>query len=201
MKNQVRIKLTSSITGAIFWGGDILFLSVRYAIFLLALLAMLGISSSNAHAQSQCQSLNANSMEDFSVATSSGGQICIELKGLTPGETYIQVDTVYNFTTPTKLGYDVHVELNNNTIYSRNIFLPDDIDLAKLSIGSSSEARLILSNAQNKSGYTYTFNVVNSKEIAHGFSIISIAVIAKPTPASPPPPPTNPAVEEIPLGQ
>src|SRR5690554_5109886 len=161
MKNQVRIKLTSSITGAIFWGGDILFLSVRYAIFLLALLAMLGISSSNAHAQSQCQSLNANSMEDFSVATSSGGQICIELKGLTPGETYIQVDTVYNFTTPTKLGYDVHVELNNNTIYSRNIFLPDDIDLAKLSIGSSSEARLILSNAQNKSGYTYTFNVVN----------------------------------------
>lgn len=199
MKNQVRIKLTSSITGAIFWGGDILFLSVRYAIFLLALLAMLGISSSNAHAQSQCQSLNANSMEDFSVATSSGGQICIELKGLTPGETYIQVDTVYNFTTPTKLGYDVHVELSNNTIYSRNIFLPDDIDLAKLSIGSSSEARLILSNAQNKSGYTYTFNVVNSKEIAHGFSIISIAVIAKPTPASPPP--TNPAVEEIPLGQ
>lgn len=72
---------------------------------------------------SNCHQLNANSMEDFTIATSNSGQVCIELKGLTPGESYIQLDIVYNFTTPTRLGYDVRVEVNNDTIYSRNIFL------------------------------------------------------------------------------
>lgn len=120
MTSNIRMFDSNKTTPIHFTGGSF----VSGALFILLLTAaMFLMFSTSAQAQSQCHQLNANSMEDFTIATSNSGQVCIELKGLTPGESYIQFDTVYNFTTPTRLGYDVRVEVNNDTIYSRNVFL------------------------------------------------------------------------------
>ncbi|MCH8493464.1 MAG: hypothetical protein LAT53_09560 [Idiomarina sp.] len=128
-------------------------------------------------------------MEDFSTAENHSGEVCIKLKGLTPNQTIIQVDNIFNPHTNSRLGYNATVQLNNGgSAYSRNVFLAEDIDLSELGIGDSTEATLVLSKAQNGAKYDYIFNVINSHEVAQGFSIISIAVIAHPKSASLPDP-------------
>src|SRR5690554_3433072 len=152
-------------------------LSMRH--FLYSALLLFSIAWSNvSYANNECLDLDPNNMQDFSTSTSDSEDVCIHLKGLNPN-TLIQVDKVYNYQTSTQLGYDVAVKVNSGvTIYERNVYAEDDIDLSTLLVGSAIDAKLLLSKAQNGTGYNYTFNVINSYEVEQGLTIISIAVIA-----------------------
>jgi len=162
--------------------------TVRGILFFCVLFLFINFWTSAAYANTQCVDLDPNNMEDFSNFTTSSGEVCIHLKGLS-ANTIIQVDKVNNFSTNTQLGYDINVSLNSGAvIYDRNVYYEEDVDLSTLFNGSAIEAKLVLSKAQNGSQYNYTFNVINSYEVEHELTIISIAVIAEPKPSTPPPP-------------
>jgi len=121
-------------------------------------------------------------------ATSNNGEICINLRDLSPTETYFMMDKSYpNLNSAALIGYDASWKLSNGTtIFNKNIYT--DFDMTLINLQSNDRATLQLKKAQHGANYDYVFDIVNNREV-QGFTIISVTVKAKRKTTSQPTPP------------